>query len=219
VIQRFVFVSVGARHADDRRFRSSGSLGASVVGIRPLNPKRSFCAAWRARPNSNDWRPDAAVRGASNGLAVDRHSLWVINSIPRRSRARNRAAALADDGSHFALEPRGGRQRSAGRPADSHRRRRSTLDRVQTPPDRTGSWSVVGFTTPEVGYALWQNEQVTSSVSSTRQSPTLKRVSGRPASLRRLVLACGSSARATSAPVTRWRTCASSRRRSRTQCG
>jgi photosystem II stability/assembly factor-like uncharacterized protein len=28
---------------------------------------------------------------------------------------------------------------------------------VQRPPDRTGCWSLIGFTTPQVGYALWQD--------------------------------------------------------------
>jgi hypothetical protein len=33
----------------------------------------------------------------------------------------------------------------------------TTWSVVQTPPDSSGTWSVIGFTTPEDGYALWEH--------------------------------------------------------------
>jgi photosystem II stability/assembly factor-like uncharacterized protein len=33
-----------------------------------------------------------------------------------------------------------------------------TWTTVQRPPDRTGTWLLIGFTTPMVGYAFWQRQ-------------------------------------------------------------
>lgn len=30
---------------------------------------------------------------------------------------------------------------------------------VQRPPDGSGTWALIGFTTPQVGYALWQHQK------------------------------------------------------------
>jgi photosystem II stability/assembly factor-like uncharacterized protein len=32
----------------------------------------------------------------------------------------------------------------------------TTWSVVQAPPDTSGTWSLIGFTTPEDGYALWE---------------------------------------------------------------
>ena len=39
---------------------------------------------------------------------------------------------------------------------------------VQPPPDATGSWSLIGFTTPGVGYAFWQHTSATYTASTAR---------------------------------------------------
>ncbi len=39
---------------------------------------------------------------------------------------------------------------------------------IQPPPDGTGNWSVIGFTTPDVGYAFWQHAGVTYTTSTGR---------------------------------------------------
>jgi hypothetical protein len=33
----------------------------------------------------------------------------------------------------------------------------ATWNSAQSPPDRSGTWSLIGFTTPEIGYALWEH--------------------------------------------------------------
>jgi hypothetical protein len=194
---------------------------------------------WRARPDSDDWTPDGAAHGASNGLAVYRRSVWVINSLSTRDGPALGTGLLhsADDGDHFAVEPQpiagdscfyspasdtvvwsycsGGNFMSAYRSTDAGTHFTaigsltakttpdggypdgSTLEGaspttavaandlpdsplirtvdaganwtvVQAPPNRTGSWSMIGFTTPDVGYALWENEQVTYATSTAQ---------------------------------------------------
>ena len=39
---------------------------------------------------------------------------------------------------------------------------------IQPPPDGTGNWSVIGFTTPDVGYAFWLHVGVTYTTSTGR---------------------------------------------------
>jgi photosystem II stability/assembly factor-like uncharacterized protein len=39
---------------------------------------------------------------------------------------------------------------------------------VQKPPDGTGNWSVIGFTTPDTGYAFWQHPGATYAASTAR---------------------------------------------------
>jgi len=44
----------------------------------------------------------------------------------------------------------------------------ATWHAVQAPPDGTGTWSLIGFTTPEVGYALWEHQTGTYSTNTAR---------------------------------------------------
>ena len=44
----------------------------------------------------------------------------------------------------------------------------ATWHAVQAPPDGTGTWSLIGFTTPEVGYALWEHQIGTYSTNTAR---------------------------------------------------
>jgi hypothetical protein len=44
----------------------------------------------------------------------------------------------------------------------------ATWNAVQAPPDDSGTWSLIGFTTPEIGYALWAHTGATRTTSTAQ---------------------------------------------------